>query len=335
MVPETRVPAPPEGLAATVLPSVIEVSWTNPTRRVDGSPIRDLAVVRLYRHVDAGESEPKPAIRTGDTVVGYTPLGRIDLQHAQDRPPDTSVVGNQVRWVDRAELSAGRRYTYVATASDSTGRTSAPSPRLSVVYITAPAPPTGLEGQPGERQVTLSWLAPAALSDGSPLSGTIAYQVLRSPGPDIALAPISPTPVAEPSYTDTNLENDQAYSYAVVALRSDAGGVAQSAPSTTIVVTPRDMTPPSPPAGLVAIPSPGTVRLAWNANSEPDVAGYVVYRRGTAGRVARVGRVTAPGTTFTDRDVPSGRYDYHVTAVDSGAIPNESSPSEVVNVDVP
>jgi hypothetical protein len=335
MVPETRVPAVPDGLAATVTPGAVEVDWTNPSRRVDGSRIRDLADVRLYRHVDGGEGEPKPAIRTGDTVVGYSLLGRIDVQQAQHRPPEASLAGDRVRWVDRAELSPGRRYTYVVTASDSTGRTSAPSQRLSVVYLTAPAPPVGLQGHAGEQQATLSWLAPTTLSDGSPASGAITYQVLRSAGPGAALAPITPTPIGESSYTDTGLENDRTYGYAVVAIRSEAGGVARSSPSATIAVTPRDITPAAPPAGLVAIPSADAVRLSWNSSPEGDVAAYIVYRRGVTGTPVRVGRVSPPGTTFVDHPVPPGHYEYHVTAVDSAALPNESRPSDAVGVDVP
>jgi predicted small lipoprotein YifL len=335
MVPETRVPAAPDGLAASVGPDAVEISWMNPTRRLDGSRIRDLAVARVYRRADEGDGEPKPAIRAGDAIVGYVPLGRVELHPAAARPPEASVVGTRVRWIDRADLVAGRRYTYVVTASDSTGRTSAPSSRLSVIYITAPAPPAGLQGQPGEQQVTLSWLPPTTLGDGSPVAGAITYEVLRSPGPEVALAPITPTPLPEPRYTDTHLENDRPYSYAVVAIRSDAGGIARSAPSDTIAVTPRDMTPPAPPAGLVAIPSPGTVRLAWNASPEPDVAAYIIYRQGVAGPPARLGRVTAPGTTFTDRDVTPGTYRYRVTALDNAAIPNESPPSEPVTLDVP
>jgi hypothetical protein len=335
MIPETRVPAVPGGLATTVTPGAIEVAWTNPARRVDGSRIRDLAIARLYRHEDAGAGEPKPAIRSGETVLGYALLARIDLQRAQDRPPEAAVDGDRVRWIDRIGLSPGRRYTYVVTASDSTGRTSAPSERLAVVYITAPAPPTALRADAGERQASLSWQPPATLSDGSPMSGALTYRVLRSLEPGPPLAPVGPTAIGEPRYVDTDLENDQTYRYAVVAIRSEGGGVAHSSVSASIAVTPRDMTPPAPPTGLVGIPSPGTVRLLWNTSPEPDVVAYIVYRRGTTGDPVRVGHVAAPGITFVDRAVPAGHWEYRVTAIDSAAMPNESRPSDPVSLDVP
>jgi hypothetical protein len=65
------------------------------------------------------------------------------------------------------------------------------------------------------------------------------------------------------------------------------------------------------------------------------VAGYVVYRGAAAGPLERVGSVRAPGTTFTDRDVPAGSYRYAVRAQDTSARANESAPTAEVTVAVP
>jgi uncharacterized protein len=324
------VPLPPSAMTATIVPNAIVVEWTNPTRRVDQSRLGDLVVLRLYRHDDDGTGPSKPAILDGDRVVGYTRVAVIDI-----RQPEPGVVQrNRVRYVDRAGLVANRRYTYVATATDSLGRTSAPSARLPVAFITAPLPPTAPSAEAGEAEARLAWEPPSALADGSPLAGSITYEVLRSASADVPPAPIT-TGLAGLRYTDGQLENEQTYYYAVRAIRDDGGRLAHSDPSPSVTVTPRDMTPPTAPTGLVAIPSVGAVRLAWNLSPEPDVAGYVVYRTDARGEQARVGRAATPDTVFADLDVPAGTYRYAVTAIDRASRPNESAPSQAVTVTVP
>ena len=51
-----------------------------------------------------------------------------------------------------------------------------------------------------------------------------------------------------------------------------------SEPTATAKMTPSDTFPPSPPQGLSSIYSAGAVELVWTANTEPDLAGYNVYR---------------------------------------------------------
>ena len=44
------------------------------------------------------------------------------------------------------------------------------------------------------------------------------------------------------------------------------------------IVIPRDTTPPAAPRGLFSVTGDGTVFLRWELNTEPDVAGYRIYR---------------------------------------------------------
>lgn len=329
--PERKLPLPPTALSATVHPGEIALSWQNPTHRADHSRLRDLAVVTLYRTEDAGQGEPKPAVLAGDRVVGYDRLAVIRLE----RPEPAVVEGRLARFVDRMDFKDGRRYTYVVTASDGIGRTSPPSTRLSVLYITATEPPAGLTAKPGDGQIQLTWEAPRRLADGRPFEGTITYEVLRAASPDAVPTPITTTPVTATRYSDTGVANDRTYHYAVRAVRSAAGGVSVSAPSPLVAATPRKLTPPSPPQGLVAIPAAGAVRLTWNPSPERDVAGYVIYR--AAGRdapLSRIGTTLAPTAVFVDRDVRRGTYRYAVSAFDRAPVPNESARSAEVSVTI-
>jgi hypothetical protein len=93
-----------------------------------------------------------------------------------------------------------------------------------------------------------------------------------------------------------------------------------------------DTTPPAAPANLrVTYSNPYLVALAWNANAEPDLWAYEVYRDSAAGPQAftRIGRVLAPTTVFTDDTVVAGStYSYTLKAVDLSF--NRSGNSNVV-----
>lgn len=88
-----------------------------------------------------------------------------------------------------------------------------------------------------------------------------------------------------------------------------------------------DTTPPAPPvlSGKVENGSDGA--LLWNPNSEPDLAGYNLYRDGMKIH-------TAPATTtgYLEADLPEGLYTYTLTAVDRAGL--ESRPSSAVKLRV-
>jgi fibronectin type 3 domain-containing protein len=104
----------------------------------------------------------------------------------------------------------------------------------------------------------------------------------------------------------------------------------------------RDTFPPKSPTGLATIPglsdaangSPTAayIDLSWEPNSEPDLAGYLVYRqlaRPNGDPQGPLGKMTPlPIAAPAYRDVavaPGQRYIYSVTAVDASG--NESAPS--------
>jgi predicted small lipoprotein YifL len=333
VAPERRAPVPPSELRASVEERAIVVSWSNPRTRADGSRLRDLALVRLFRRDEVPDAPPKPAMLSGDRVVGYEEIARIALDAAP--PAGVQLQGAGVSVTDRAGLSVGRRYVYVVTAEDAIGRSSPPSERLVVTFLAGPAAPASLAAQPGDKEVRLTWSAPASFIDGSPATGELRYVVLRAAG-DGALARVTPAPIAAATFTDTRLENETTYRYAVQAVRVDPAGTALGPASAEVAVTPVDTTPPSPPTRLIAIPSAGSVRLAWNPSSEEDVALYAVYRAEGTDAFIRIATIQPITTLYTDRDVRSGRtYRYAVTALDRARKANESARSNEVSVTVP
>jgi len=330
--PEVRVPSDPTGLRGAVDERSIVVGWTGPGTRVDGSRLRAIALYKLYRREEADGGAPKSAMLSSGRVVGYDEIAVIRT----DSPAPASVQGSSVTWVDRRALAVGHRYVYVVTAEDALGRSSGPSERLVVPFLAAPKAPRVLSAAPGDQRISLTWQPPAEMMDGSPAPGDLRYLVLRGAGAEGALAPITPEPVAGTTFTDTGVENDADYRYAVRAVRVDPAVSATGETSAAVVAAAADTTPPAAPDGLVAVPSAGAVRLAWNPSASPDVATYAVYRAGETGDFMRIATTLAVANVYLDRDVQRGTtYRYAITALDNARRPNESPRSNMVSVRVP
>jgi fibronectin type 3 domain-containing protein len=117
--------------------------------------------------------------------------------------------------------------------------------------------------------------------------------------------------------------------------------VLESADSNSIIVTPKDIFPPSTPQGLVVVlvpaqgESPAHLELSWAISAETDVAGYNVFRSeldGVAGTRLNTDLLRTPAFRDTST-VPGRRYSYSVTAVDRAG--NESPASDAVSAGIP
>jgi endonuclease I len=88
-----------------------------------------------------------------------------------------------------------------------------------------------------------------------------------------------------------------------------------------------DTTPPAAPSGLTASGGNAVVNLNWNDNTEPDLAGYNVYRGTTSGGpYSKINGVLVAPSVYADASVTNGTtYYYVVRAVDTSN--NESGNS--------
>jgi hypothetical protein len=95
-------------------------------------------------------------------------------------------------------------------------------------------------------------------------------------------------------------------------------------------VTPPDTTPPAVPTGLTASGAKKKVNLNWNDNTEPDLAGYNVYRAtAPGGPFTKVNTSLVTTSAYTNTGLTSGTtYYFYVTAVDTTG--NESAASAIV-----
>ncbi len=94
-------------------------------------------------------------------------------------------------------------------------------------------------------------------------------------------------------------------------------------------LTPKDTYPPAAPRSLAAIAGAGVISLIWDANSESDLAGYLVLRGEAPGDTLQpITLEPVTVTSYRDETVrPGTRYFYAVVAVDRAMPPNVSPQS--------
>lgn len=116
--------------------------------------------------------------------------------------------------------------------------------------------------------------------------------------------------------------------YDIRAVAVDTGGKTDPSPD-TIRVSYADLTAPETPMDIDAKAFGGKINIQWKANSENDLAGYRIRVSSEDGHLKKTSDIIkSTGCTYppSAEDLPDGRYNCTVTALDTGG--NESEPSE-------
>jgi fibronectin type 3 domain-containing protein len=246
-------------------------------------------------------------------------------------PQSAEVAGEAVSFRDE-QLEPGRRYYYQVVGFARGGHLGVPSAVLSHAWDTLPQAPAALQVQAGDRQVQLSWPPVTRLADGRPLPDPVTYNIYRQESAG-GWTLANQSPVAEANFVDIGVANDITYRYRVRAVRKIGGDPLESLDSPPQTAKPVDLTPPAPVVNLVAVPTDQGIELRWEPGREPDLAGYLVFRRSLA--EPQFQPVTAQLLTkpyFVDAAASRGViYFYYVIAVDNSRQANRSLPSETVS----
>jgi hypothetical protein len=290
------VPVAISDLRGEVKDSLLFLSFSVPTRNEDRTEVKDLEGFRILKSCGGcgGGLEPWKEIRLTDRE-GYTVVnGRL---YAYDN-----------------DLTEGLEYAYRVFTVTRKGIQGSGSNIFSIRWQRPPAPPKEISAKEGDSRITLMWE-----SEQYKL-----YNVYRIDEPAYTLFPLNPSPLGNPTFTDTGLRNGQQYRYEVRSVVVH-NGVAFEGEGNLVQATPKDMAPPEPPKDLKLEKKGSGVFLSWSPNKENDVEGYNVYKL-VAGKGEKVNKKLVEESRFQDEKPGEGRYvSYYVTAVD--ASDNESGPS--------
>jgi hypothetical protein len=346
--PAPIVPVPVADLSAQQHGDGVELTFTIPSRSTAGERLTEPPAIEILRGTLRSNGAPdqksfQPVYTIPGALAGaYLADGHI---HFTD-PIDPAV----------AQAHPGAVLVYRVRTRASKKRASGDSNTVAVAVYPVAERISPLETRVTQDAIVLSWAAPQRTSGGEPLTGATAissYHIYRGElDPSSAQAAtknladakwVAPLRLLAPSatneYRDTQFEFGKTYAYAVRSVIAEGGRALESADSAPGVVTPRDIFPPAAPTGLAAavlsaVGAAAFVDLSWNISSEPDLAGYRVYRsdeQGASHQLLTPQLLLSPA--HRDMSVQAGhRYSYTVTAVDRSG--NESALSAPVIADL-
>ncbi|MDH4322265.1 MAG: hypothetical protein OEV73_12310 [Desulfobulbaceae bacterium] len=303
--PETVHPSPVADLRHQLDENGVTLIWTAPSRTVQGEKLDKIASFELLRAV----------VEESDYCEGCP----IHFGRPIKFTPDEIQPGSTIRYRE-AVLRPGFRYIYKVRTRLGWYNVSDDSNIDSFVWNTLLSPPSDLTAAAADRRITLSWQPPTTLIDGTPFTGALTFQIFRSVAGS-EFTPLGP-PLAATTYTDDTVQNDTLYFYKIQARGKDTVGM-MSSPAQG---RPRDLTPPAPPRGVTAVRTPQGVKVLWQQATEPDLAGYQIYRRrGDEAKPILVGKVKGGVLMFLDtRPITAGTWYYSVSAYDTAEPANES-----------
>lgn len=229
-----------------------------------------------------------------------------------------------------ANLLEGR-YTYTVTAFDKAGWESTKSNEATLIIDVTP--PTTQISLPGNG-TTVSGLLDVKGTAYS-VDDFKEYRLYVGAGAapsDFQLLRRSPVPVLADLLTQWNTVILAEGAQFTLKLESEDinGNVGTDRVTVTI-----DNLPPAAPTGLVATPNGSNVQLNWNANTEPDLYGYLVFRNERLANlkgvlVGSLKPYAVVTTSYPDLSLPDGPYTYYIVAIDKAG--NTSDPSNLASV---
>lgn len=329
--PSLGIPKPVSDLEAIRKGNSVTLTWSAPTDTTDGSLVRKPGRMLVSRSISSGP-------RVGAAEV----IAEVPLESAlkEPEPPAPTAKDSLSSALDSANDFA----VYTVVAQSNLGKSAGLSNTASVPLVPTPPAPTRLQASAVPLGISLSWDQSPPRENQSRLTAQYGWRIMRHE--EGASAPVIVKQIdlgnETASFVDTGIEWQKHYDYWVTPITLWQGegkkGVVEGDNSPVASVFANDTFPPDIPAGLQAVFSGLTgqpfIDLAWTPNTEPDLAGYNVYRRTGDEPPVKVNSALVKTSAYRDTQVKPGvKYFYSVSAVDLRN--NESQKSAEASESVP
>jgi hypothetical protein len=230
---------------------------------------------------------------------------------------------------------------YVIVGINTKGRRGPISRRVFVPLVSPPEPPTVSGVTYDENSISVTWTPPPSIVPiQPPASGGVlpartlgwelptysyhVYDVSPSATPQPAADPtqtigqvrLTGMPIEGTSYSDRRIEWGATRCYSVRTVETFGDISLESNAPKPQCQTLKDTFPPVAPKDLRVIATERTISLIWEANSEADLAGYLVFRGASGDDLQPLTSEPITATTFVDGVASGTRFSYAIRAVD-------------------
>lgn len=330
--PSLGIPKPVSDLQAVRKGATVTLTWTAPTDTTDGALVRKPGKMRVSRVVS-----DKGGAAEAAQIVAELPLESALKEPQPPAPTAKDSLGSLLQ-------SGGNFAIYTVLAQSNLGKSAGPSNQANVPLVPTLPAPSRVQATTVPLGVSLSWEQARPPENQTGLTAQYAYRIMRReegvPTP-LMVQQINAGTEAM-TFVDTRIEWQKHYDYWItpVTLWQGAGkkGVVEGDDSLPAAIFADDKFPPEPPVGLQAVFSGLANRpfidLTWTPNTEPDLAGYNVYRHSGDEPAVKINSELVKTPSFRDDQVkPGTKYFYAVSAADLRG--NESGRSAETSETVP
>lgn len=324
--PSLEIPKPVNDLKALRKGDTVTLSWTAPTQTTDGSLVKKQGKMMVSRSA-AGPPQ----------VVATLELEPALKHEKAPTVEATDSVGEVVK-------SGADFVNYSVVGEGSSGRRSAPSNQATAPLVPVMGPPAHVNAVPVPSGIAISWDQSWPPQNPTHLNAQYAYRIMRREQGAKNVVTVKQVNAgnAAMALVDTGIEWQKHYEYWITPVTQWQGagkkGEVEGDDSPVVAVFANDIFPPAVPAGLQAVfsglPAQLFIDLSWTPDTEPDLAGYNVYRHVGDAPPVKINSELLKTSAFRDTDVkPGTRYFYSVTALDQRG--NESGKSAEASESVP
>ena len=247
---------------------------------------------------------------------GETPFDENRWSATARKTPASASAAGPVRVEFKVAPWIGKQVVIGVRLVNKKGRASGWSNMVPMNVVAPIAAPVNVAAEPAQQGARITWK-----------SSEPSFRIFRK-GPE-EREPRLIGNSNKPEFIDATAQLGLTYEYVIQAVRESA----ESELPQPVPVTPRDIFPPAPPAGLNAVAGVNSIELVWERNTETDLKGYRVYRAAAGGEFEVLAEfVDVPA--YSDRQVDAGkRYRYTVSAIDVAG--NESPKSSISEITAP
>ncbi len=325
--PSRGIPAQISDLKAARKGETVTLTWSAPRETTDGELIRKPGAMVVARAAGSG----------------FQDIGQVALPRALDeKRPEKATYDDSLTSV--VQQPAADFAVYQVTSLGSHGRKSETSNQASVPLVRTAKPPASLQLGLSPEGVTINFDPGWRPDLGSRLNSRYVFRLMRTAEGSMEHAKVAEVGPANGAMAivDRGIEWEKSYTYWITPITYWEGegrkGEVEGDDSPAASILAHDTFPPAVPVGLQAVYSGLSdqpfIDMTWSPNTEPDLAGYYVYRLDSNGQWVRINTALVKTPAFKDTTVqPGQKYTYSLAAVDLRG--NESARSEPAEESVP